>query len=255
MPPKKQRTRSQKSPRDFTGRQAEDLQAEHADELAARQRELSMMHSAQVPVDEDGEVVDYAVENPDNQTLDVLHQAVTGEPLAPHLRGTTLQPGQTGSEPGGGAYDTQTSRNITAGTIDANGYMTVGNESVKTNSTATTGTGFETPGHSPGAAEGAEVTRGRVDTEGDTHVTTPNWGIRGLSADDIQVHDLGEVMSPGARGAGYDPVKPVEIQVNTDLENVTFGNSGRMFDFRVGRRYRVPGALAAHLEEKGYVWH
>lgn len=44
------------------------------------------------------------------------------------------------------------------------------------------------------------------------------------------------------------------IRVNEDLENVTIGH-GHNYDFMMGQRYRVPIHVAAHLEEKGFVYH
>lgn len=44
------------------------------------------------------------------------------------------------------------------------------------------------------------------------------------------------------------------IRVNANLEAVTIG-VGNTFDFEEGRKYRVPKAVADHLEEKHYVWH
>ncbi len=46
----------------------------------------------------------------------------------------------------------------------------------------------------------------------------------------------------------------VIIRVNTDLEQMTFGQ-GNHFSFEAGKQYRVTRSLANHLEEKGYVWH
>lgn len=44
------------------------------------------------------------------------------------------------------------------------------------------------------------------------------------------------------------------IRVNDDLDQVTIG-AGNHYSFRAGEKYRVPAHVAAHLEEKGYVWH
>lgn len=44
------------------------------------------------------------------------------------------------------------------------------------------------------------------------------------------------------------------IRVNSDLEQVTIG-AGNHYTFKEGEKYRVPAAVADHLEEKGLVWH
>ena len=44
------------------------------------------------------------------------------------------------------------------------------------------------------------------------------------------------------------------IRVNENIEQMTFGK-GTSYDFEVGRTYKVPAALADHLESIGYVYH
>lgn len=44
------------------------------------------------------------------------------------------------------------------------------------------------------------------------------------------------------------------IRVNSTIENMTFG-VGNNYNFEEGKQYRVPAAVADHLEELGYVWH
>lgn len=46
----------------------------------------------------------------------------------------------------------------------------------------------------------------------------------------------------------------VVIRVNETLSNVTIG-AGNYFNFDEGKQYRVPRNVAAHLDEKGYLWH
>ncbi len=43
------------------------------------------------------------------------------------------------------------------------------------------------------------------------------------------------------------------IRVVEDIEDMTFG-AGNLYTFRVGQKYRVPTALANHLDEKGYLY-
>jgi hypothetical protein len=47
---------------------------------------------------------------------------------------------------------------------------------------------------------------------------------------------------------------PREIRVNTNLTDIVIGQ-GRYFTFETGVPYRVPSDVAAHLEEKGLIWH
>lgn len=44
------------------------------------------------------------------------------------------------------------------------------------------------------------------------------------------------------------------VRVNANLEDVVIGQ-GNYFTFEAGVQYRVPAHVAAHLEEKGLVWH
>lgn len=46
----------------------------------------------------------------------------------------------------------------------------------------------------------------------------------------------------------------VVIRVNEDIDDMTLG-VGNMYSFKMGQKYKVPKAVADHLEEKGYVWH
>lgn len=46
----------------------------------------------------------------------------------------------------------------------------------------------------------------------------------------------------------------VVIRVNEDIEDMTLG-VGTLYTFKMGQKYKVPKAVADHLEEKGMVWH
>lgn len=46
----------------------------------------------------------------------------------------------------------------------------------------------------------------------------------------------------------------VVVRVNEDLTNVTVG-AGTLFNFKMGQQYKVPRHVAAHLEERGLIWH
>jgi hypothetical protein len=48
--------------------------------------------------------------------------------------------------------------------------------------------------------------------------------------------------------------KNKKIRVNSELEDVTVGH-GNHYSFHPGPWYTVPENVAAHLEEKGYVYH
>lgn len=75
-------------------------------------------------------------------------------------------------------------------------------------------------------------------------------GVREIGASDGEAVVIGgdepEIVATGD-GA-------VEIRVNMDLEDVTIG-AGNNMSFKEGQRYKVTAHVAAHLEEKGYVWH
>ena len=45
----------------------------------------------------------------------------------------------------------------------------------------------------------------------------------------------------------------VIIRVAEELEMMTFG-AGNHYDFKPGKQYKVPRALAEHLLDKGYLW-
>ena len=46
----------------------------------------------------------------------------------------------------------------------------------------------------------------------------------------------------------------VVIRVNEDIDDMTLG-VGTLYTFKMGQKYKVPKAVADHLEEKGFVWH
>jgi hypothetical protein len=150
----------------------------------------------------------------------VVHHLLTQSP-------TTFHPGQ--GVPGQGA-------------LQNDGTFKYGQETIKTNATVTTGTGWETPGTVPGSTGASQVTRARVDTVGDNINAVKNSGIKGLS-------EVEEVGGP----VNSDEV-PVVVRVKETLENVTIG-VGNNYNFQEGRQYRVPKRVADHLEEKNLVWH
>lgn len=61
-----------------------------------------------------------------------------------------------------------------------------------------------------------------------------------------QINEQGEVT--------YVEATAKTIRVNSTIENMTFG-AGNLYTFEEGKQYRVPAAVADHLEELGYVWH
>lgn len=72
------------------------------------------------------------------------------------------------------------------------------------------------------------------------------------SAEDAPPAVWETVGGPEVRGPADDGT--VVIRVNSDLEDVTIG-AGNNYTFMEGQQYRVPAYVAAHLEEKGYVYH
>ena len=48
--------------------------------------------------------------------------------------------------------------------------------------------------------------------------------------------------------------KFVTIRVNEAIKDMTYG-AGNYFTFEIGPKYKVPVALANHLDVLGYVWH
>lgn len=124
---------------------------------------------------------------------------------------------------------------------DTSGMMKVDGlqDPVKTNDTEIQDIGTETPFEVPGGTgDDGEVVRRVVDTR---------------NAQRANVSLLGDAEPQPIRVQGSLD-DPVTIRVNTALEQVTIG-AGNTFDFMEGRRYRVPRWVAAHLEEKGYVYH
>ena len=233
-------SKARKRPGDATGRKAEELAQQHADELKRRQGEIALINALEAQRADD--VVDLTNGEPDlDDQNDVLMNRLDGDDDFPTgLRSVTQQPGQAGT-----------------GAIAADGTMTTydGKATVKTNSTALTGgTGPETPTGVPGGTVSDQRVRNVVDTLNVTKVNTPNFGIRGVA----DVEDLGPVEA-GPRMATNEGTRVAEnptvvIRVNSTLEHLTFG-AGTDYNFEEGRQYRVPRALADHLEEKGYVWH
>jgi hypothetical protein len=67
----------------------------------------------------------------------------------------------------------------------------------------------------------------------------------------IVVDDSPEVMDFGVETVDQGTTV---IRVNETLPNVTIG-AGNHYNFEEGKQYEVPRHVAAHLEEKGYVWH
>lgn len=227
---------------DFTGIQSEKDKQAHAKEVEAAAERMSLLN--QVQAQENDEVVDLMGDfQKENQTRKYLAEEmgekglvgfeevdareVPGRPSK--VRTTTVQPGQ--GLPG-------------EGSLQSDGTLKYNNEIIKTNSTATTGTGWETPGHAPGQAEGNEVTRGRVDTLGDSINANPNNARRGLSWDEVE-----EVGAP----VNTDEM-PVVIRAKETIENMTFGVENH-YSFQEGRQYKVPKRVADHMEEKGLIWH
>lgn len=77
-------------------------------------------------------------------------------------------------------------------------------------------------------------------------VTDYTGGAQPGEPEAVVVGDTVEIVEAGERS--------VEIRINTDLEEVTIG-AGNTYNFKEGQRYKVPAHVAAHLEEKGFVWH
>lgn len=46
----------------------------------------------------------------------------------------------------------------------------------------------------------------------------------------------------------------VIVRVNEDIDDMTLG-VGTLYTFKMGQKYKVPKAVADHLEEKGLIWH
>lgn len=254
---------AQTSPRDATGRKREQLAKQHAAEQEARSKELGMMTAAKGQPSEGitdltrQQVV--AGRTPDEQAaLD----AGRAQDAARLPLGATKQPGMPGVS------------------VDSAGILTDTAQpgfSRKTNSTATTGTGTETPFSVPGATIANQVTRGTVDTVNAGYVGAPGGGpdpeaprqwllgnpdrpqdpdgavdvvgqrVLGTFPEDADVQFAGRVQT-----LDREPTKV--IRTNTTLEDVTIG-VGTNYTFIEGQQYRVPQHVADHLEELGYIWH
>jgi len=85
--------------------------------------------------------------------------------------------------------------------------------------------------------------------------TSQSDGVREVGAEEMGlVAADGAVVVGGEEPVIVDSDRGVEIRINTDLDEVTIG-AGNNYSFKEGQRVRVPAHVAAHLEEKGYVWH
>ena len=60
---------------------------------------------------------------------------------------------------------------------------------------------------------------------------------------------LDEIENVGVSTAG----DMVVIRTITDIDDMTYG-VGNSYSFKAGVKYRVPAALAAYLEQLGYIW-
>ena len=60
---------------------------------------------------------------------------------------------------------------------------------------------------------------------------------------------LDEIENVGVSTAG----DMVVIRTITDIDDMTYG-VGNSYTFKAGVKYRVPAALAAYLEQLGYIW-
>ena len=60
---------------------------------------------------------------------------------------------------------------------------------------------------------------------------------------------LDEIENVGVSTAG----DMVVIRTITDIDEMTYG-VGNSYTFKAGVKYRVPAALAAYLEQLGYIW-
>jgi hypothetical protein len=207
---------------DATGRKREQLQKEHAEELKARGDEISLAQAEEdeaaangVFDPESGQQIARSIDEIDDAEV---YRAVASASLAPGTR-------QVG--------DPQT-------TVDDDGILYVdghGEEfGVQTNDTPILGVGQETPFQVVGGVPNDELVRDIVDKDSYAARRTLTNG---------EVQDL-EV----AQARNETKV----IRVNTTLEEVTIG-VGTSFNFEEGKQYRVPAHVAAHLEEKGYIWH
>lgn len=204
------------SPGDATGRKRQQLQQEHAEELKARGDEISLAQA------EEDEAAEHGVFDPETgaQLDDDAAEAFRTTASAGLAPGTR-QVGDPATE------------------VDEDGILYVEDQTefgVQTNDTPVRGVGQETPFPVVGGAPNDELVRDIVDKD--------SYSARRTIGDN-EVNDFGVTKAEGARKV---------IRVNTTLENVTIG-VGTSYNFEEGKQYRVPAHVAAHLEEKGYVWH
>jgi len=215
-------TKSRSSAGDATGRKRQALAKEHADELKARGDEISLAQAEEDERAANG-VFDPAtgaeVALTDEEQQELAAQAFRDAASAGLAPGTR-QVGDPGVE------------------TDDDGILYVDDQpefGVQTNDTAILGVGMESPSQVLGGVPSDELVRQIVDK--DSRVARTN-GIDAVEVNDVVVADT--------------PTKV--IRVNTTLEDVTVG-VGTSYTFEEGKQYRVPANVAAHLEEKGYVWH
>jgi hypothetical protein len=93
-----------------------------------------------------------------------------------------------------------------------------------------------------------------IAVENETAIFDPKSGGKVADSDDevdVPVASPDEVVDFGVETVESDEVV---IRVNEDLTNVTIGR-GTFFNFEAGKKYKVSRNVAAHLEERGLVWH
>jgi hypothetical protein len=218
------------SAQDATGRKRDQLQKEHAEELAKRGDEISLLQAEEAHISEHG------VFDPETGTL------VGDEPTEDEA-----EDGVTDLD-GGEVFRANASASLAPGTrqvgdpatqVDDDGVLTVDGQpefAIPTNDTAVAGVGSESPFTVIGGTPADERVRGIVDADSASARRTI------MSS---EVADLGTQTAKSATKV---------IRVNATLDQVTIG-TGTEYNFREGQKYRVPAHVAAHLEEKGYVWH
>lgn len=215
------------SPGDVTGRKRDQLQKEHAEELAKRGDEISLAQAEEAERNQNG-----------------VFDPATGEEIPTQQARTDLTPEEAAE-----AFRTTASVGLAPGTrqvgdpgteVDDDGILYVDGmeDGVQTNETPIIGVGQESPFPVVGGAPNDEIVRQIVD---DDSYAARRGGISNTP----------DVIDSGVQLA--DEGTKV-IRVNTTLEQVTIG-VGTEYNFEEGKQYRVPAHVAAHLEEKGYVWH
>lgn len=240
-------TKKKTSPRDSTGRKKDELEKQNAEEQARRSSELAMATARAQKEAEEG-VFDPATgrklegeEDHPRLSEETVDPAVDGEPLTESLTN------QRKVDPRAGAHGSALKEE------DRERLRTVSR------------TGPESPTSDEKDGPDLSAAEGVIDLNKHSGKGVPNTPASDASPtppppDETQSRDRDKVEkerrgSDKIRDSGVQVAQKSSevVRVNEDI-SMTYG-AGNHYDFEAGKKYRVPKAVAKHLEEKGLIWH